>query len=155
MSITGSDNDTVFYHSQFRHGIDEKRRVQIPAKWRPVDGDVVFRVILWPNGQWQEANLLVLPPAQWQILSSRFDGMSFTDQKANALRRWIGGKSTNVVLDKAGRLCIPDHLAKAADIQEEAMLVGLVDRFEIWNPKRYELMSAADEVIAMEAFKLI
>jgi len=42
-----------------------------------------------------------------------------------------------VTLDKGGRICLPEAMAKAAVIDKEAMLVGLVDRFEIWNPERY------------------
>ncbi len=30
-----SNNELIHYHSLFRHGVDDKRRVQIPAKWRP------------------------------------------------------------------------------------------------------------------------
>jgi DNA-binding transcriptional regulator/RsmH inhibitor MraZ len=46
-------------------------------------------------------------------------------------------------------------MAKAASIGKEAMLVGLVDRFEIWSPERYETASAVDEELLPEAFKLI
>jgi MraZ protein len=154
MSITGS-RDTVYYHSQFRHGVDEKRRVQIPAKWRPVNEGVEFTVIMWPNGQWTEGNLLVLPPEQAEILNSKFNGMSFSDPKAQALRRLIGSRSAKVTLDKAGRMCLPENMAKIVEIGAEATLVGLVDRFEIWNPKRYEAISAADARLLHEAFKLI
>jgi hypothetical protein len=35
------------------------------------------------------------------------------------------------------------------------MLVGLLDRFEIWEPGRYEKVKMTDAVIAQEAFKLM
>jgi len=35
------------------------------------------------------------------------------------------------------------------------MLVGLLDRFEIWNPARYENVKAADAAFAPEAFKMM
>jgi hypothetical protein len=38
-------------------------------------------------------------------------------------------------LDKAGRICLPEGMARAAGIKDEAVLVGLLDRFEIWNPE--------------------
>ena len=60
-----------------------------------------------------------------------------------------------MTLDKAGRICLPDEMARAAGIKDEAVLVGLLDRFEIWNPARYEKVKAADAVLASEAFKLM
>jgi MraZ protein len=81
--------------------------------------------------------------------------MSFADPKASALRRLLGSKSASVSLDKAGRICLPEGMAKAVGIEDEAILVGLVDRFEIWNPDRYQKVSAVDEALLPEAFKLI
>jgi DNA-binding transcriptional regulator/RsmH inhibitor MraZ len=50
---------------------------------------------------------------------------------------------------------MPDEMARAAGIKDEVVLVGLLDRFEIWNPSRYENVKAADAVLASEAFKLM
>jgi MraZ protein len=58
-----------------------------------------------------------------------------------------------VTLDKAGRICVPEEMATSAGIAKEATLVGLLDRFEIWDPARYEKVKAADMVLAQEAFK--
>jgi len=46
-------------------------------------------------------------------------------------------------------------MARKADIKDEAVLVGLLDRFEIWSPARYEKVKAADAVLAHEAFKFM
>jgi len=81
--------------------------------------------------------------------------MPFAEAKAKALRRQLGSKSASVSLDKAGRICLPEAMAKAARIEKEALLVGLVDRFEIWNPERYEKVDAADAGLLQEALKLI
>jgi MraZ protein len=60
-----------------------------------------------------------------------------------------------VGVDKAGRICLPDGMARLAGIKDEAVLVGLLDRFEIWNPQSYEKVKASDAVLAHEAFKLM
>ncbi|MDB6018903.1 MAG: MraZ protein [Pedosphaera sp.] len=148
-------NELIHYHSLFRHGVDEKRRVQIPAKWRPSAPDVEFTLILWPNGAQADACLLVLPPAEMNALADKIRAMPFADSKAQALRRLLGSKSANVTLDKAGRICLPEEMAKAVGIDKEAVLAGLVDRFEIWSPERYETVSAVDAALLPEAFKLI
>jgi MraZ protein len=71
------------------------------------------------------------------------------------LKRFIGSESVQVSVDKAGRICLPEGMARAAGIKDAAMLVGLLDRFEIWNPQSYEKVKASDAVLAHEAFKLM
>jgi MraZ protein len=60
-----------------------------------------------------------------------------------------------VTFDKAGRICLPEDMARAAAIKDEALLVGLLDRFEIWNPDRYQDVEAADAVHASKAFEMM
>jgi MraZ protein len=72
-----------------------------------------------------------------------------------ALKRFIGSESVQAPLDKAGRICLPEGMAQAAGISDQVVLVGLLDRFEIWNPERYEKVKASDTIMAQEAFKLM
>ena len=81
--------------------------------------------------------------------------MPFADPQSSTLRRLLGEKSASVSVDKNGRLCIPEEMAKAAGIGAEAVFVGLVDRFEIWNPERYAAVKSNDELSSADAFKLI
>jgi len=147
-------SELIYYNSLYRHGVDDKRRVQIPAKWRPADPEVLT-LVLWPKGTMPEACLLVLPPKEWEALVQKLKAMPFADPKAEALRRLLGKKSDRVTLDKGGRICLPEAMAQAAAIDKEAVLVGLLDRFEIWNPARYQTASAVDDELLPEAFKLI
>jgi MraZ protein len=149
------NNETIYYLSDFRHGVDEKRRVQIPAKWRPSQPESELTLILWPNNGMTEANLLALPPREMSALAEKIRLMPFADPKASTLRRLLGGKSASVSVDKAGRICLPEEMAKAVGIHSEAVLVGMVDRFEIWSPERYASIKKADEASSSEAFDLI
>ena len=142
------------YNSCFRHGVDEKRRVQIPAKWRPEDEGVELTMMLWPKHN-AGMCLRVLPPAQMAQLMADIDAMPKGDEKKIYLKRFIGSESAQVTLDKAGRICVPDEMARKADIKDEVVLVGLLDRFEIWNPVRYDKVKASDAVLAHEAFKFM
>lgn len=152
---TASANEVIFYRSIFRHGVDEKRRVQIPSKWRPSAAGVEFTLVPWPNGDQPDACILVLPPEEMQALAVKIKQMSSADPKAQTLRRLIGGQSAGAELDKAGRIVLPEELARRVGIGKDAVLVGLVDRFEIWSPERYDAVSAADSAMLPEAFKLI
>ena len=108
-------SEPVYYNSLYRHGVDEKRRVQIPAKWRTPETEVLT-LVLWPKGVMPEACLLVLPPKEWEALVQKLKAMPFADPKAETLRRLLGKKSDRVTLDKGGRICLPEAMAKAAAI---------------------------------------
>lgn len=147
-------NGPSYYNSCYRHGVDEKRRVQIPAKWRPEEEGAELTLMLWPQHQ-AGSCLRVLPPEQMAKMKADIDAMPNGDPNKTVLKRFIGSESVQVTLDKAGRICLPDGMAQAADVKDEVVLVGLLDRFEIWNPNRYEKVKAADAVLASEAFKLM
>jgi MraZ protein len=154
MAQDNISNAVICYNSTYTHGVDDKRRVQIPAKWRPASVDIEFTLILWPK---HEAGtcLRVLPPEQMAKLKGEIDGMPSSDPNKPVLKRFIGSQSVQVAVDRAGRITLPEDKAVAAGIDGEAVLVGMLDRFEIWDPKRYEAVVAADAAVAAEAFKLM
>ena len=144
----------TYYNSLYKHGVDEKRRVQIPAKWRPAEANVEFTLIVWPKSK-DGPCLRVLPPEEMAKMMRDIQTMSNSDPNKVVLKRFIGSESVQVAVDKAGRICLPDEMAREAGIKDQAVLVGLLDRFEIWNPERYEKVQVADAVLAQEAFKLM
>lgn len=146
--------EQIYYNSIYPHGVDEKRRVQIPAKWRPSADGVEFTLILWPKSK-EGPCLRVLPPKEMAELMDSIDAMPNSDPNKTVLKRFIGSESVQVAVDKGGRICLPEEMAKAAGIRDQAVLVGLLDRFEIWNPERYAKVKASDAVMAQEAFKLM
>ncbi len=148
------NSEPTYYNSLYKHGVDEKRRLQIPAKWRPSKENFEFTLIVWPKSK-EGPCLRALPPEQMAKTLREIDALPNSDPNKVVLKRFIGSESVQVVLDKAGRVCLPDGMAAAAGIKEEAMLVGLLDRFEIWNPERYEKVRASDAVMAQEAFKMM
>ena len=150
----GRKDEPTYYNSRFQHGVDEKRRVQIPAKWRPQKAGVELTLVLWPRESAGPC-IRVLPPGQMSKLMQSIDEMPNSDPRKVVLKRIIGSGSAQASVDKAGRICLPDDMARKAGLTEEAMLVGLLDRFEIWNPERYEKVQAADAALATEAFKLM
>ena len=146
--------EQIYYNSLYRHGVDEKRRVQIPSKWRPSETGTELTLIVWPKYK-EGVCLRVLPPKEMEELMQSLDAMPNDDANKTILKRIIGSESVQVTLDKAGRICLPEEMAEVAGIKDEAVLVGLLDRFEIWNPERHANIKAADAVMAHEAFKLL
>jgi len=146
----------ILYQGEFHHGTDDKRRLQIPARWRPENTEnVELTLILWPRNDVREACLMVLPLMETDALVDDIRETSFADEEAEILRRLIGTKSENVKFDRAGRIIIPERMAKIVGIEKEAMLVGMLDRFQIWNVERYQQVKSEDEVMLQRAFKVI
>ena len=150
--MSNSGTTAQIYNSIYRHGVDEKRRIQIPSMWRPAEPGIQLTHIVWPQRA-EGPCLRVLPPKEMAELMAELDAMANDDGRKTILKRIIGAESTQVTLDKAGRICVPEEMATSAGISKEATLVGLLDRFEIWDPARYEKVKAADMVLAQEAFK--
>ena len=46
--------------------------------------------------------------------------------------------------DSVGRLQIPDALRRAAGIEGESLLVGLMDRFALWSPGAFQTIAQTD-----------
>lgn len=143
------------FSSDYTHGVDEKRRVQVPAKWRPDEENAELTLVLWTDMPSQQVCLRVLPPRQVDALMARIEAMSTSDPEAVSLRRNIARNSDQVTLDKVGRICIPDRMAKEAGLGKEVLLLGALQWFEIWNPSRHAAAFAADKMLAPEAVKKI
>jgi MraZ protein len=152
MSENGA-NSVIFYHALYRNSVDEKRRVQIPSKWRP-DAEVTFTLVLWKKGQ-PNPCILALPPALVARLAEKLAAMPMNDKNAEALRRLLGTNSDTVTTDKSGRICIPEWMAKEAAIEKDAVLVGMFDRFQIWNPERHQVASEIDNALQDDAYGLV
>lgn len=140
-------NNMPNFHDNFVYGIDASRRVMVPARWRPDDKKTVFTALAWPLiGPAQ--HILVLPPERWKLMMDKLKTQSLMDGRVAALERRIGAASAELVMDQVGRFCLPENLTQAAGLVKEAQFVGRLDKFEIWNPERYQASSLADADLA-------
>ena len=142
------------YFSSFSHGIDEKRRAQVPAAWRPESEGTKLTLMVWSKHK-AGTCLRVLPAHELAKIVATIDALPKGDASKGALQRLIGRDSVQVTLDKAGRIILPDAFAKAADLRDEALFVGCIHHFEIWNPARHENAKAIDDAIAPQALDLL
>jgi MraZ protein len=136
----GTDSELTFT-LVYRHSLDDKRRLPVPYRWRPKE-PIEFTLVVWPKNP-AGACLRVYPPTAWAKFRAQIDAVQDNAVKP-VLKRMIGSYSTSMKLDSAGRLTIPEELAREADIKTQAVLAGLIDRFEIWSPERYEPTKAQD-----------
>jgi MraZ protein len=118
--------------NQYHHSFDDKSRLTIPAKFRELPADGAYVV------QGLDRNLMVLPPAVFQILYDRLMAMSLTDPAARLLRHIILGNAMQVVPDGSGRILLSQNLREYAGLKTEVVFVGQGDYFEIWATEPWQ-----------------
>jgi MraZ protein len=135
MATTTKSDGPIRYVGQHLRGVDKSRRVMLPPEWRPKGTSGEFSIHLWPLDT--REYLLILPPARWAKMVENIGEASLTDRKAAVLQRLVGANSYTKSLDAYGRLPLPDPAARVAGLENEALLVGSGDKFEIWNPAKF------------------
>jgi MraZ protein len=118
--------------NQYQHSFDDKGRLTIPSKFRELPDEGAFVV------QGLDRNLMVLPPAVFQLLYDRLMAMNLTDPTARLLRRIILGNAMQVVPDGAGRILLSPNLKEYAYLKENVVFVGQGDYIEIWTPELWK-----------------
>lgn len=117
---------------QYRHNIDEKGRIIIPAK---------FRDELRGGGfitQDFDKNLRLLTVPAFEALYEKVSQMNTTDPAARQLQRLIFANANFVQLDRIGRILIPQYLRQVAGLEAEGVIVGVGKSIEIWAPQYWE-----------------
>ena len=121
--------DQRFYAGEFRHSIDEKNRITIPARWRRGKPE---EFIILPEATHQF--LLVMSPEEFSRMSAAAESdpnVSARDRRV--FFRQLHSRAEHGAADKQGRLVLPEDLCKRVGLKGEVVLVGNRGRFEIWN----------------------
>ncbi len=121
---------------QYNHSFDEKGRLTVPARFREMLAEGAYAT------QGFDRNLMVLTNTAFQLLFEHINAMKITDPMARLLRRMIIGKAFQIDIDKSGRILLPQYLREYATLQEEAILVGQGNYFEIWTPALWQEQEA-------------
>jgi MraZ protein len=124
---------------RFGHNLDAKGRLAIPAKFRSAlaDGLVVTRGI--------DRCLSVYPLAAWQGLAGKVSALSISDPDARLLKRMVFGEAVDEAMDAQGRIVLPPELRRYAGIEREAVVVGMNTHLELWDPGRWDKLTATVE----------
>jgi MraZ protein len=117
---------------QYRHSIDDKGRLTVPARYRELlDAGAIVT-------QGFERNLMVLTEAGFAAMTAQVTRKSVTDPTARDLRRLLFASADRVAPDTNGRILIPAFLRQQNGLEGEAVLVGVGDFFEIWTPEAWD-----------------
>ena len=117
----------------YRHQIDEKGRVSLPAPFRR-DADERPLVLVQVHPQ----ALTLYPEETWRGVEERLLELLRRQPSARPNVLAITANAAEVVPDRQGRILLPQRLLTAAGLEDSALLVGVIDRIEIWNPQRFD-----------------
>ena len=117
---------------EYRHNIDDKGRIIIPAKFREEIG-MKFVVTRGLDGC-----LFVYSMDNWNKIVSKLQTLPFTKKDARTFMRFFLSGATVCEFDKQGRINLSNSLIKYADIQKECTIIGVNDRLEIWASEKLD-----------------
>ena len=115
------------FRGQFRHNLDDKGRLILPAKFRDKIGEGAVITIGF------EKCITIYPEQEWEKLQKSLVSMPEANKMVRSLSRVINGNASDVEIDKQGRVKIPDYLLDNANITKECCIVGVNTTIEIWD----------------------
>lgn len=124
------------FMGEFAHTIDTKGRLIIPAKFREQLGaDFVLTRGL-------DGCLFGYPQSEWQKLQAKLHQLPLAKKDARAFVRFFYSAATECRFDKQGRINIPQSLQTHAKLEKKCVIVGVSERFEIWDEQHWNAYAA-------------
>lgn len=112
--------------------LDVKGRVAVPTRYRQLllddcQGQLVCTI------DTQQSCLLLYPLTEWEDIELKLSKLSSMNPHERRLQRLLLGYATEGEMDKSGRFLLSAPLRQHAGLQKEIMLVGQLNKFEIWD----------------------
>jgi len=124
---------------EYKHTIDTKKRLAIPAKLRK---DLGERAVITKG---LENCLVIYTLEEWQKLALKLENLPTSQVDARNFARIMLSGASDVELDKLGRVLIPDYLKNYASLKKNVTLLGLSNKIEIWDTERWQEYSKRTE----------
>ena len=128
---------------EYRHNIDDKGRLIIPSKFR----DELGPEFILTRGL--DGCLFAFSQNEWLNFETKLKALPLSDRNARNFVRFFLSGATECEIDKQGRFLIPTNLRTAANLEKEAIIIGVGTRLEIWNKETWEKCDeniSADEI---------
>jgi MraZ protein len=117
----------------YHHRIDSKGRLPVPAAFRrslEEEGHVVVTLL--------DQCLAAYPPKEWARLEVQLAALPAFSKPVKALTRLLASRAADCEIDVQGRILLPLALRQAVGLNRDAVVVGVLNRFEVWPPESWE-----------------
>lgn len=120
------------FTGSYEHSVDGKGRIIIPSKYREELGDK-FVVTKGLDGC-----LLIYPMNTWADFVADLSKLPGNKKEGRMLQRYFLAAATETELDKQGRAILPSALREFAGLSKNVVLVGLINKIEIWDKDKWD-----------------
>ena len=116
---------------RFELKVDGKGRFSLPSTVKSIFNDSPFVVT---NSQHQGHRFLdIYLESEWKCLEARVQKMSSLNRQVQAFQRFYMAGGQKMQSDSQGRCLVPRSLREYAQIHGEVILVGMGNKFELWQ----------------------
>ena len=126
--------------------LDSKGRLAIPARHREIVlsalGPTLVITLESPD------HLLLYPETNWRSVEERLIALPTGNPALKAYQRLVLGHAETLDMDAAGRILIPARLRERVSLGKDVALVGMGNRFELWNVADWDRLT--DDTLAMD-----
>jgi MraZ protein len=123
------------FRGRYEHAIDSKGRISIPSKFREILTEKYDDRLVITNF---DHCLVAFPYEEWSVLEQKVNSLSLVKKEAKTFLRFFYSSAIDCMIDKQGRLLIPQTLRDYANLQRDVILVGEGKKIEIWAKERWE-----------------
>ncbi|MCL1917802.1 MAG: division/cell wall cluster transcriptional repressor MraZ [Peptococcaceae bacterium] len=127
------------------HSIDDKGRITIPSKFREELG-----VKFWMTKGLDNC-LFVFPRPEWLKFEEKLKTLPISRPQAREFVRFFYAGAAECDIDKQGRILVSAPLKNHARLEKDAVVVGVMNRVEIWSQALWESYSLQAEKNYSEA----
>ena len=122
------------FRGEYEATVDAKGRFLLPAgiKKKLPEGTVTFML-----NRGIEKCLTLYTVEEWENIEQQVSRLNDFDEETRVFRRKFLGGITEVELDVAGRMLLPPSLKEYAGLKKDILLVGLLNKIEIWDSGKY------------------
>ena len=121
------------FRGHFKHTIDPKGRVSIPAKIREALSAHGDQLVIVPYGSALEVHPLPL----WQALEEKIRSLPRFDPDRRKLAYQYLSRGLDVGIDPQGRIQVPQEYRERAGLAKDVWIIGLEEKFEVWDVERW------------------
>jgi MraZ protein len=116
---------------EYSHSIDKKGRLTIPAKFRQdFESGLVITAGL-------DRCLWVFTRDGWEHFAAKLASLPASKADARTLTRFFFSQASDSIPDRQGRVLVPENLRQFAMLDGDAVIVGVNDRLEVWEPNAW------------------
>jgi len=119
------------FTGEYKYSIDQKSRLNIPAKFRKALDPKNNNTFVITRGF--DPSLILYPIVEWQKVEQQLLLLSSIKNKDRSFVRSIVRYATIAKYDSQGRIQIPENLLEYSNIRKEVLIIGMINKIEIWN----------------------